>query len=168
MIRIYLGNILRFITLVLLQVLVFDNIRLGGYVTPFIYVLFIILLPFTVPKWLLLISAFFLGFVTDIFYNTLGMHAAACVFIAFLRPVILNIFAPRDGYETGTFPRIYYYGPEWFLKYSVSLIFLHHIVLFSIEVFSITEFHHILLRTFLSTLLTGLIVVISQYFIYRR
>ena len=168
MIRIILRNIIRFISLLFLQVFIFDNIRIGGYMTPYIYILFIILLPFNIQGWLLLVSSFFLGFFIDIFYNTLGMHTAACVFIAFFRPVILKIFAPRDGYESGTFPRIFYYGTEWFLKYSLSLVFIHHLILFSIEVFSITGFHHIILRTILSTVLTTLIVVVSQFFIYRR
>jgi len=168
MINIYLRNVFRFIFLILIQIFVFDNIRLGGYMTPFIYVLFIILLPFNIQGWVLLTSSFFLGFFIDIFYNTLGMHAAASVFMAFLRPVALKIFSPRDGYENGTYPRISYYGLKWFLKYSFSLVFIHHFLLFFIEVFRLDEFHHILLRILLSTILSVLIIVLSQYFIFRK
>jgi len=168
MINIYIRNIFRFIVLIFLQIFVFDNIRLGGYMTPYIYILFIILLPFNVSGWALLTSAFCLGFVMDVFYNTMGIHSSACVLAAFLRPVALKLFSPRDGYETGTFPRVYYYGLTWFLKYSTGLILIHHFVLFFIEAFRFAELHHILIRVILSTLLTSLIIAISQFFIYRR
>ena len=168
MINIFLRNSIRFIILILIQIFVFDNIRLGGYMTPFIYVLFIILLPFNIQGWVLLTASFFLGFIIDIFYNTLGIHAAACVFMAFLRPVSLKIFSPRDGYVPGTYPRIYYYGLKWFLKYSIGLVFLHHFVLFFLEVFRLDEFHHIIMRVILSKILSILIIVISQYFIFRK
>ena len=168
MMNIILRNVFRFIFLILIQLFVFDNIRLGGYMTPFIYVLFIILLPFNIQGWVLLTSSFLLGFFIDIFYNTLGMHAAACVFMAFLRPVSLKIFSPRDGYETGTYPRIYYYGLKWFLKYSLSLVAIHHFLLFFIEVFRLDEFHHILLRVLLSAILSVSIIILSQYFIFRK
>ena len=168
MINILFKNVFRFIFLILIQIFVFDNIRLGGYMTPFIYVLFIILLPFNIQGWVLLTSSFLLGFFIDIFYNTLGMHEAACVFMAFLRPVSLKIFSPRDGYETGTYPRIYYYGLKWFLKYSLSLVAIHHFLLFFIEVFRLDEFHHILLRVLLSAILSVSIIILSQYFIFRK
>jgi len=168
MINIYLRNITRFILLLFLQVFVFSNINLGGYMTPYIYLLFIILLPFNIKGWLLLTTSFLLGFFIDIFYNTPGINSAACVLIAYLRPFILKIFSPRDGYETGTYPRVYYYGIIWFLKYAVVLIFLHHFVIFLIEVFRVSGLHHILLRTLLSTIITTVIIVLSQYFIYRK
>ena len=104
MIRIVGRNIIRFLILILFQVLVLDNILLNGYLNPYFYVLFIILMPFETPRWLLLISGFLLGLSVDLFENTLGMHAAATVFMALVRPWVLSIFAPRDGYEPDTFP----------------------------------------------------------------
>ncbi len=168
MISVYLNNIFRFVILILLQVFVFDNIRLGGYMNPNIYVLFILLLPFNISGWVLLSSSFFLGFFTDIFYNTMGMHSAACVLMAFLRPFALKIYSPKDGYESGVQPGIKYYGLSWFLKYSVSLIFVHHFFLFTLEVFRLDEFHHTFLRIILSSVLTIVIIVLSQYLIYRK
>ena len=81
MIRIYIRNILRFFTVILLQVLLLDNVQLGGYLSPYFYVIFIILLPFESPKWLLLCLAFLLGLSVDLFNGTPGMHAAASVFM---------------------------------------------------------------------------------------
>ena len=168
MIKVLPRNIVRFILLVLFQVLIFNNIELGGYLNPYIYVLFILLLPFETPAWALVVIGFLLGLSIDIFSETLGMHTAATVFMAFLRPYVLSFFAPRDGYETGTFPRVFYYGLQWFVKYSIILIFAHHLMLFFLERFTLDEFFGTFFRIILSTLFTTLLVVLSQYFVFRK
>jgi rod shape-determining protein MreD len=167
MITAYLKNILIFIAAVMLQVFVLDNINLGGYLNPYFYVIFLLLLPFETPKWAVLILAFFLGFTIDIFNHTYGMHAAASVFMGFLRPFALKAFSPREGYDTGTFPRIAYYGFYWFVKYAVLLIVAHHFLLFTIEVFRFDEFFHTFIRIISSSILTALFVVASQFFVFR-
>jgi len=161
-------NIIRFIILVSVQVLIIKNIELGRFINPFIYVLFIIVLPFETPKWLLLLSAFTIGITIDMFYNTSGMHAAACVFIAYIRPGVLKLFSPRDGYEFGTQPTIQYLGVPWFISYSVILIVLHHFILFYIEVFRFSEFFSTFFRVILSSIFTLLLVVITQYLFNRK
>ena len=161
-------NILRFIILVLFQVLVLNNVQFSGYVNPFMYVLFILLLPFETPRWLLLISGFLLGLSVDIFSNTLGLHASASVFMAFLRPYVLQVISPRDGYESGTFPRVFYYGLTWFLNYAVILVVMHHLFLFYFEVFRFSEFFRTLLRVILSSSFSIVIIVLSQYIVYRK
>ncbi len=168
MIRIVGRNIIRFLVVILFQVLVLDNIQMGGYLNPYFYVLFIILMPFETPRWFMLITAFILGLSVDLFTNTLGMHAAATVFMALLRPWILNIFAPRDGYEPDTFPRIFFYGFNWFLRYSLVMVFFHHLALFYIEVFHFQDFLSTFLRVILSTLVTTSTIILSQYFIFRK
>jgi rod shape-determining protein MreD len=162
------GNIVRFAILVLVQVLILNNIQVSDFIVPYFYVLFILLLPFETPKWLLLLSAFVLGLTIDLFMQTPGMHTAATVFMAFLRPKVLEMSAPRDGYEPGTYPRLYYYGFQWFLRYSVILVLAHHFVLFYIEVFRFSEFFSTLLRVLLSSLLSVILIMLSQYFIYRK
>jgi hypothetical protein len=161
-------NIIRFALLVGIQVLIIKNIELGRFINPFIYVLFIIVLPFETPKWLLLFSAFAIGITIDMFYDTAGMHAAACVFIAYIRPGVLKLFSPRDGYEFGTQPTIQYLGIPWFLSYSAILIILHHLILFYIEVFRFSEFFSTLFRVIISSIFTILLVVISQYLFNRK
>ncbi len=156
-------NIFRFILLVLVQVLIIKNIELGRFVNPFVYVLFIVILPFETPKWLLLFSAFILGITIDFFYDTAGMHAAACVLMAYIRPGILKLFSPRDGYEFGTQPTVQYLGIPWFVSYAGILIILHHFALFFIEVFRFSEFFSTLLRVILSSLFTLILVVLIQY-----
>ena len=168
MIKLLGRNIIRFMVLVLVQILVLNNIQVSGYIVPHIYILFILLLPFETPRWLLLIAAFALGITVDLFTQTPGMHAAATVFIAFLRPWVLEMSAPRDGYEPGTFPRVFYYGFQWFLRYTVILVLAHHIFLFYLEIFRFTEFFSTLMRVLLSSLLSITLIMLSQYFIYRK
>lgn len=168
MIKIIFRNIIRFIVLILLQVWVLNNIQLNGYINPYMYVLFILLLPFETPKWLILILAFSLGLVVDMFSNTPGIHASASVFMAFFRPFVLQSISPRDGFETGTFPRVHYYGIKWFFKYTLLLVFLHHLFLFTVEVFNFYNFHLTLWRTVLSTLFSTLLILISQLIIFRK
>ncbi len=168
MINAIVRNFFRFLILVLFQVLILKNIELGKYINPFIYVLFIIALPFETPKWLLLLCGFILGITIDMFYDTMGMHAAAGVFMAYIRPSILNLFSPREGYEFGTQPTIQYLGVPWFISYSGILIVLHHFVLFYLEVFRFSEFLSTLLRVIVSSFATILLVVVTQYLFQNR
>jgi len=168
MIKVLPRNIFCVIVLVSFQVFILNNIQFSGFVNPYFYVLFILLLPFETPGWLLLSLGFVLGLIMDVFSNTPGLHASATVFMAFLRPLVLDYFAPRDGYQTGTFPRIYYYGFGWFFQYSAILILAHHLFLFYIEVFRLSDFLLTFYRVILSSIFTLFLVVISQYFIYRR
>jgi rod shape-determining protein MreD len=168
MIKPLVRNIIRFVVLVLIQVLLINNIQISGYIVPYFYILFILLMPFETPKWLLLFSAFILGLTMDLFVQTPGMHAAACVFMAFVRPYILGMSAPRDGYEAGTYPRLFYYGFQWFLRYTVILVLIHHFTLFYIEVFRFSEFFSTFLRVLLSSLFSVILIMLSQYFIYRK
>ncbi len=161
-------NIIRFILLILVQVLIIKNIELGRFINPFIYVLFIIVLPFETPKWLLLLSAFILGISIDMFYDTAGMHAAATVFMAYIRPGVLKLFSPRDGYEFGTQPTVQYLGVPWFLSYSGILISLHHLVLFYTEIFRFSEFFSTFFRVIISSIVTIILVTIIQYLFNKK
>src|ERR1700758_4132054 len=125
-----LKNIGRFTVLVLLQVLIVKNINLGRYFIFFPYVLFILLLPFNTPKPLTLILAYVLGLTIDMFYDTQGMHAAACITMAYIRSFVLELFAPREGYDEQLKPTITYMGVGWFSSYAAVLILVHHFVLF--------------------------------------
>jgi rod shape-determining protein MreD len=167
MINLVTRNIIRFIFLIFFQVLILNNINLGGYINPYLYVLFILMLPFETPKWLLLISSFMLGLTVDMFSDTSGLHAASCVFMAFSRPYILGVVSSRQEYEPGIQPTIRDLGFNWFFSYVLILVSIHHILLFYLEVFSFGEFFHTLLRTFLSILFTMLLLVLSQYIMYR-
>jgi len=161
-------NIVRFVLVALFQVLVMDNVMINGYMIPYVYLLFLLLMPFETPRWLQLLAGFGLGLTMDLFSNTLGMHTAATVLAAFARPYMLDLMAPRDGYESDSFPRIHYYGFLWFLKYTLVIVFIHHLALFYLEVFQLKEFFSTLLRVILSSALSASTIVLSQYFVFRK
>jgi rod shape-determining protein MreD len=168
MIKTFQQNVIRLLILVILQALVFNNIEISGYIIPYVYILFMILLPFDTSPAVTLLWGFVLGFSIDIFAEKIGMHTAATVFIAFMRPFVLSIFSPREGYEKATSPTIYYYGLTWFIKYSLVIIILHHLTYFYIEMFSMHDFFITLLRVILSTIFTATLIILSQYFIFRK
>lgn len=161
-------NILRFLFLAALQVLILNRIQLGGYLNPFLYVLFILLLPVSTPGWLLLGSAFLMGLSVDVFSETGGIHAAASVLIAFIRPGVLNILTSRQDMETGIEPTISAMGLGWFARYSLTLILIHHLAFFLIEAGSLHNILPLVYRIILSSVFTFVLVIISQYLFYSR
>jgi len=156
-------NFLRFVFLVFIQVLILNNIQFSSFLNSYIYVLFILLLPFETPKWLLLLLGFLTGLTMDLFSDTMGMHAAATTFMAFGRPGILRIISSRQDYEPGMRPTVKDLGIRWFVTYSLVMISIHHISLFFIETFRLSEILPTLLRSFVSISFTLFLVILSQY-----
>lgn len=132
--------VLVFIGLILFQGLILNNIELGGYVNPFLYVLFILALPFEMPNWVVLLLAFILGVFIDSFTSTMGMHTSATVFMTFCRAYLLKLIEPRGGYEFNAKPTIQDMGFVWYLLYASILVLVHHLFLFYIESFKLTQF----------------------------
>ena len=156
-------NILRFIGLLIAQVFVFDNIRLGNYIHPYIYVLFVMLLPFDTPKWRLLIDGFLIGIAVDIFNGTPGLNAAATVFMAFMRPYIIGITSRKSDIEDKNEPSVSEMGLKWFLVYSLLLLILHNLVLFSLEAFSINLLGLVMLEVLLSVPVSLCVLILIIY-----
>jgi rod shape-determining protein MreD len=162
-----LRHILRFIVLILVQGLILKNVEPLPGLNPFLYVLFILLLPIELPAWIGLLIAFVTGWCVDLFYGTPGMHTATCTFIGFLRPAVLRFMAPRDGYESGNQPTMQDMGRAWFLTYTIILVFSHHFILFFLEMFSFREFFSTLLRIIMSSAATVLLIIVTQFLFYR-
>lgn len=161
-------NSIRFILLVLLQVIVIQNIHLGSYIILLPYVMVIILLPFETNKLVVLILAFLLGAVVDYFYDSSGLHAAACTTLGFSRHYVLKYISPREGYESGVAPTVDEMGLEWFLRYAGTLVLLHHFTLFYLEVFRFSEFFSTLLRVILSSVGTFALMYLIQFLFFTR
>ncbi|HDP55010.1 MAG TPA: rod shape-determining protein MreD [Bacteroidetes bacterium] len=151
-----------FILLILLQVVVFNNLQLSGYINPYIYVMFILLLPYEISGWLLLGLGLLTGLTVDTFMNTIGMHSSATLFMAFLRPYVLNLFTDREDMDQKGNPSMQVNGLVWFIKYSLVLVFMHHLSLFFIESFTFTGFFLTLWRVILSTLATTAFILILE------
>ena len=158
-----LGNIARFILLLAAQVLVFNRIDLFGFINPFPYVLFIILFPVNGNKSALLAASFFLGLIMDMFWNSGGVHATACLLLAYFRPAIFK-FSFGLSYEYQTVRLNDSLTPERFSFILIAVV-IHHFVLFILEVFKISFLWEILVRTMLSTVFTIITCIIIIYII---
>ena len=158
-----LQNILRFIFLILLQVFILDNIQFMGYINPMIYVLVILSLPVRFPKWALLILAFIMGLIIDVFSNTAGMHSFALVFAAFLRTPVINIFTSLDEGANPT-PSFHTFGVSAYVKYVVILVLIHHFILFFIESFSFLHLTLLIPKIIFSSTVTILLILGLQSF----
>ena len=157
-------NIIRFIGIILLQVLIFQRVDFGWeYVSLIIYPMFILLLPFQTSKVLLIILGFCLGISIDIFYNSLGVHASATVFLAYLRPYVLKMLEPANGYPASSAPTKYHMGLNWFMTYAGILLFAHLFFYFSVEVFTYVYFLEILLKSFVSFLISYFVILLHQF-----
>lgn len=161
-------NILRFIFILLLQVLIFNNIRISGYIYPAFYVYFIMLLPFETAGWLLLFSAFLMGLSVDFFTNSPGLNAAASLFTAFIRPGVINLLKSKREYEPGIVPGIQDLGFRWFFLYAIILIYMHHTVLFFLEIFSINDLVQTIHRILASSTAVLILVLVAQFFFFKQ
>lgn len=158
-----LYNLSRFVLLLAAQVLIFNNINFLGFINPFPYILFIILYPVNSNKNSLLISSFFLGLIMDLFWNTGGVHTAACVVLAYYRPVLFK-FTFGLSYEYQTVRINNKLTLERFTFILLSVI-LHHFTLFILEVFTIYSIWDIILRTLISTVFTTVLSILIIYLI---
>lgn len=157
---------LMFIGLVLTQVLILNHIQFSGFVNPYIYVLFILLLPLNTPRYAILILAFLLGVTIDIFSNSLGIHAFATVFIGYLRPFVIRLISNREE-DMSNYPGLMQNKLRWFLSYTTILVFIHHVVLFYIEVYTFSNFSGTLFRVLLSSVFSIFVIVLSQLIVFR-
>lgn len=157
-------NGIRFVVLLLFQVLILNHIRLSGFINPYVYILFILLLPLNTPGWLLLILGFFTGISVDLFMGTPGLHAGATVFMAFMRPTIIRALSRGKDLEKIVEPSINAMGSSWFFFYSLLLVSLHHIVLFFFEAFSINQLGDTLLRIVASIPVSEIFILLIVYF----
>lgn len=158
----------RFIFLVFLQTIVLNNLGLGqGLIVPFIYPLFVLMLPFNTAGWLVMVLGLLIGLCIDAFGNTPGMHASATLALAYFRIVILKIISPREGYDFTQHPNLQSMGSNWFLSYAVPLIFIHHFWIFNLENFQFDFFFRTQLRVLISSILSLGLIFLSQYLLFQ-
>ena len=172
---IQLRNFLRFWLIIAVQILL-NKITLrwwsepAGFPVfiPLIYPLFILLLPFETPVWLMLIIGLFTGLTVDTLMNTGGMHAAAAVFMAYLRPNVLTALLPRSLTDyPGQSPNVKNMGWPPFLTYAAFLIVLHHAVYFTVELWTFSNFLMLLLKIAASAV-TSMLFVIGYLLLFTR
>jgi len=167
MIRTITNHTIRFISILLIQVLILNNVHLGIYLNPYIYPLVILLLPIQMPHWLLMLLSLILGLSVDMFTQSPGVHSAAAVLAGFVRPYVLLLLTPRNGYESSDKPRISSLGISWFVSYASIIVFLHHLFYFYLEVFSFANAYTTFLRVIVSFLGSMVLIIIYEYLFGR-
>ena len=166
--RIILTNLVRFVSLVFLQVFLLKNFTLYNISTPYLYIMFILLLPFEIPNVLLFALAFIMGITIDAFYDTPGLHAAACVVLALVRVLFISITVQKDGFDNEPEPTLSMMGFRWFFTYALILTLVHHFFLFNLEVFRFSEIPYTLSRFVLSSIFTVFLMLLSGFLFFRR
>lgn len=156
-----------FIALVLVQVLILNHIFLFNLAIPFLYIYLILVLDRDVDRIPLMLIAFALGLVIDIFCNSPGVNAGASVLLAFSRTSLLGLFAPRDEFENYE-PGIYTIGIWPFMRYAFVATLIHHTALFMLESFSLMQLGLLSLRILCSTLLTVMLIMAIEFIRHRR
>lgn len=163
-----LVNIIRFVGLLLLQAGVFKHIGYYNIATAFPYILFIFLLPIGLPNFILYSIAFAMGLTIDAFYDSIGIHAAACVGLAAFRIFFHNITLEADMKGSYISPIINELGFKWFFSYIFFGTVVHHIILFTLEVFSFENFLQTLLSIVMSSIFTILLILLISLLFYKH
>ncbi|MDR1981738.1 MAG: rod shape-determining protein MreD [Tannerellaceae bacterium] len=156
-------GIVYFVTLVLIQVLVLNNIHFLRLATPFLYLYFIVKLPVSTSSVNMTFLSFLIGIIIDMFSNTPGMHAAACTLAGFSRPAIIKLYMGKDLVE-GLSPSFRTFGYGGFFRYVITFVILHHVTLFLIESLTLFDPLFFVIRILASVAVTTLLMCIVESF----
>lgn len=163
-------NIFRLAIFILVQVFVLNKIpHLHRYIVPYLYFLFILWLPFTTPRMALLGIGFLTGLILDYFKMTPGLHTAACVLIAYVRPFIITLLLPKDATEFAFHepaPRGMGWGP--YFVYAFILTLLHHAYLIMLEWLQFGSFTTFLIKVGATTGISMLLILTVELLFPRR
>ena len=152
---------------VLLQVLFLNNIQFVSYINPLVYLILIITIPQDTEKWFLIVYAFFLGILLDLFEGNIGLSSSSLVFIAFLKPYLHKVLIPKNSIDEKDKLGLKNLGIQTFSIYALTLIFIHNSFLFLLEHFSSSSILLLLLKVILSTVVTFIIILIFQLFTFK-
>ncbi|RZL48082.1 MAG: rod shape-determining protein MreD [Pedobacter sp.] len=160
-------NIFRWIVLLFVQIFLLRNLNYYNLSTPFVYILFILVLPFRIPNLLLFLLAFGTGLTIDAFYDTLGVHASACVALALVRISFISVSVNRDAFDEPE-PSLGNMGFKWFALYAFLCTLVHHLVVFLLEAFKFNEILYTLGRALLSLVFTLFIVLLVEFIFHNK
>lgn len=156
--------------LLVVQILLLNNVSLAnGKITPYLYHIFILWLPFSVNRNWLLIIAFIYGLTYDFFDKTQGLHAMGCLWIAFLRPIFVNLFVHQEGQELNyVAPSYKVFGIARYIFYVFFLTLIHHFVVLLLTFLEMGNFFKFILNTITFTLVSMFVIVAAELMIPRK
>jgi hypothetical protein len=159
---------LNFTVFFLVQVFIMKDLVLFGTAFCFLYVFFLLHLPIETKPIPLMLISFLTGVLIDFFYDTMGMHAASCVLLAFVRNTWINANTPRGGYDDNVPPTLLNMGFGWYLTYSLPLITTHHLLFFYIDNLGTELYLPLVIRVISSVFFTFVLGIIIQMIFYNK
>ena len=165
-----LKNSIRFVLFILVQVFIlFKMPPLHRFITPYLYFLFILWLPFNLPRSSLTLIGFIFGLSLDYFSRTPGLHAAACTLIAYVRPFIISLLISQEGADKNYIsPSITSMGWAPYAVYVLVLTLLHHTWLVFLEWMNFGSFMYFLGKVVASTAVSFLLIMLTELLFYRK
>ena len=163
-------NIIRFIIIMFIQVFVLNKIPpLHQFIVPYFYFVFILWLPFKMGRTALLLISFSVGMVVDMFFKTPGLHAAACVLIAFVRPFLINLLLPKEATDWGNEePSKKTMGAVPYATFLIILTLMHHFYLILLEWMQFGSFLYFIGKLVATTLISLFLIMITDLFLNRK
>lgn len=156
--------VLQFLLLLAAQVMVFSSVNFSPFVNPYVFPLFILLLPFETPRIVLMVVGFFAGLSLDVFMGSIGMHAASCLLIGYLRPMLISVITPK-GTEFEISPHIFSQGITWFVFYTGISMFIYLLFYFLLEAGTFYNFFLLLLKV-VASMAVSVALMISLLYIF--
>ena len=148
----------RYIVVMLLQVLLFDQLQLWGVCHPYIYVLCLLMMPITLPHSMDMMIGAAVGLMMDVFCNSLGIHMAACVLLMLIRPYLLGVIV-NDKDRLNEQINLRTIGWEALIRYTVILVLVHHLTIFTLAAWNWNYIGFVLIETAVSSAVTILVVL---------
>ena len=159
-------QIVRYVLVMMLQVLLFDQLQLFGVCHPYIYILCLLMMPITLSHSADMLIGAGVGLVMDVFCNSLGIHMASCILLMFIRPYLLGaIVSDKDRLNEQSCLRAL--GIEALIKYVVILVVIHHLTVFMLAAWSWAHIGFVLMETLVSGLITSAIIIGYNAMIYK-
>ncbi|MDR1757934.1 MAG: rod shape-determining protein MreD [Bacteroidales bacterium] len=160
---------LRFLILLFVQIFLCNHIHFFGFINPYIYIMAILLMPLTLSRYVQYLIAFSAGLVVDAFFMTYGVHASACLLVAFARPYLIDLLDSSRTIDDNTLlpmPEIKSFG--WLFGYTFILSFLHHLCTALLERFSFHSFVLTFIFSILNAIFTTAVILCVEYILFSR
>ncbi|SFO13535.1 hypothetical protein SAMN04488519_10410 [Algoriphagus ornithinivorans] len=167
-IRTFISFFLMGLILVAVQIFLLKNLALFGVALCFLYLLIILSLPVSIGHIPLILLSFGIGLFIDMFYDTMGIHAASATFIGFIRPYWLKVISPTGGYDDSNEPTLKEMGMGWYFTYAIPMIFFFSLIFFSIDQWGTGGFFGVLNKSFFSSTLTFLLAILVQLLFFKK
>jgi rod shape-determining protein MreD len=156
----------RYVVVMLLQILLFNQLQLWGVCHPYIYIMCLLMLPITLPHSVDMLIGAVIGLIMDVFCNSMGIHIAACIMIMFIRPYLLGVLV-NDKERLNEQIHLRSIGMEALIKYTMILVVIHHLMVFSLAAWSWHHWFFVLMETIVSSIVTISIIIGYNALRYR-